>query len=361
VRGGYGIFFEQENTDGRVNNNMVPFRLDEVGINDLTQLRTMADFFQGRALTTSAAPSLGPTATTMKMGRNHHYNVGVQQEVSPSTVLEVNYVGNIGQHLNGTTNINIPAPGAGGVQARRPYPQFGGIAYFDTNMSNTYHSLQTTLVRRASRGLWYLLSYTFSKSITTQNNPSVGGNAGREKAISSFDIPHNLAMSVGWELPVGRGKRFLGHAGGATQALLGGWQVQAIAIWRSGRPFTPTISADRANTGVGGQRPNRVGSGTLDSPTVDKWFDTAAFVLPAPFTYGDSGANILREDSYKNLDFSLFKRFGNKVELRVECFNLTNTPSFSAPATAIDTATGGRVTSTFSTPRQVQLGLKFNF
>ncbi len=64
---------------------------------------------------------------------------------------------------------------------------------------------------------------------------------------------------------------------------------------------------------------------------------------------------------YENLDFSVFKRFGDKVELRAECFNLTNTPSFNAPATAIDTATAGRVTSTFSTPRQVQLGLKFKF
>ena len=104
-----------------------------------------------------------------------------------------------------------------------------------------------------------------------------------------------------------------------------------------------------------------MGSGELDQPTIDRWFDTSAFVLPAQFTYGDSGANILREDSYKNLDFSLFKRFGDKVELRVECFNLTNTPSFNAPATAIDTATAGRITSTFSTPRQVQLGLKINF
>jgi hypothetical protein len=361
VRGGYGLFFEQENTDGRVNNNMVPFRLDETGINDLTQRRTMADFFLGRALTTSAAPTIGATATKLKMGRNHHYNVGVQRQVSRSTVLEVNYVGNIGQHLNGTTNINIPEPRAGGVQARRPYPLFGNILYFDTNMSNTYHSLQATLVRRAARGLWYMTSYTFSKSITVQNNPSVGGNTGREKAISSFDIPHNFAVSAGWELPVGRGRRFLGNTGGATQALLGGWQMQAILILRSGRPFTPTISADRANTGVGGQRPNRLGSGQLDNPTVDRWFDTTAFVLPAQFTYGDSGGNILREGSYRNLDFSLFKRFGDKVEFRAECFNLTNTPSFNAPATAIDTATGGRVTSTFSTPRQFQFGLKFTF
>jgi hypothetical protein len=174
-------------------------------------------------------------------------------------------------------------------------------------------------------------------------------------------VPHNLALSAGWEVPVGRGRRFLSDAGGVKQALLGGWQLQAILIWRSGRPFTPTISADRANTGVGGQRPNRIGSGELDEPTVERWFDATAFVLPAQFTYGDSGANILREDSYKNLDFSVFKRFGEKLEFRAECFNLTNTPSFGPPATAIDTATAGRVTSTFSTPRQIQLGLKFIF
>ena len=228
-------------------------------------------------------------------------------------MLEVNYVGNIGQHLNGTTNINIPSPAAGGVQARRPYPQFGNIFYFDTNMSNTYHSLQTTLVRRelaAASGTW--LSYTWSKSITTQNIPNVGGNTGREKAISGFDIPHNLAVSVGWEVPIGRGRRFLADAGGVTQALLGGWQMQAILILRSGRPFTPTIAADRANTGVGGQRPNRIGSGELEDPTVERWFDPTAFVLPAQFTYGDSGGNILREGSYRNLDFSVFKRFGDQ-------------------------------------------------
>jgi len=297
----------------------------------------------------------------MKMGRNHHFNFGVQQQLSRSTVLELNYVGNVGQYLNGSTNINIPTPAAGGVQARRPYPQFGNINYFDTNMSNTYHSLQASLARRAAGGLWYMASYTWSKSITTQNLPAVGGNTGREKSISGFDIPHNLAVSAGWELPVGRGKRYLGDAGGLTQALLGGWQMQAILILRSGRPFTPTIGADRANTGVGAQRPNRIGSGELDEPTVEKWFDPTAFVLPAQFTYGDSGGNILREGSFRNLDFSVFKRFGDHLEFRAECFNLTNTPSFNAPATAIDAPTAGRVTSTLSTPRQFQFGVKFNF
>ena len=122
-------------------------------------------------------------------------------------------------------------------------------------------------------------------------------------------MPHNIALSVGYELPIGQDKKFLSGAGGVVQALLGGWQVQGIYVWRSGRPFTPTISGDRANTGVGGQRPDRLGSGVLDEPTVARWFDTTAFAVPAQFTYGNSGGNILREDSYKTLDVSLFKQF----------------------------------------------------
>jgi hypothetical protein len=366
VRGGYGLYFEQESSGDRVNNNMVPFRLDQTSFNDQNPpVRTMADFFLGTKLTTAAAPSLGAASRSQKMGRDHHFSLGAQQEIASFTVLEVNYVGNIGRFLNGTTNINFPEPGAGAIQARRPYPQFNSINYYDDNMDTTYHSLQTSVEQRSHNGLWYLASYTFSKSITTQNIPAVGGNAGREKALSPFDVPHNVAFSAGYELPIGRGKAFLGDSNALVDALLGGWQVQGIYIWRSGRPFTPTISADRANTGVGGQRPNRLASGAVDTPTVEAWFDKTAFVLPALYTYGDSGGGILREDSYKTLDFSLFKQFllagGRRLQFRAEAFNLTNTPTFAPPNTAIDTASGGRVTSTLNTPRQMQFAVKFDF
>jgi hypothetical protein len=365
ARGGYGLFYEQESSGDRVNNNMVPFRLDQTSFNDQSPpVRTMADFFLGTRLTSSAAPSIGASALGQKMGRDHHFSLGVQQQVAPFTVLEVNYVGNIGRFLNGTTNINIPEPGPGGIQARRPYPQFGSISYFNDTQETTYHSLQTSLEQRTHGGLFYLASYTWSKSLTTQNAPAVGGNGGREKARSGFDVPHNIAISAGYELPFGRDRRLLGNASGVVDGVLGGWQVQSIYVWRSGRPFSPTISSDRANTGVGGQRPDRVGSGKLDAPTVALWFDKTAFVLPARFTYGNSGGNILREDSYKTLDFSLFKqfRFGtHRLQFRAEAFNVTNTPSFNAPNSAIDTAAGGRVTSTSSSPRQIQFALKYDF
>ena len=94
------------------------------------------------------------------------------------------------------------------------------------------------------------------------------------------------------------------------------------------------------------------------------WFDKTAFVLPAQFTYGNSGGNIVREDSFKSLDFSLFKQFQigtQRLQFRAEAFNLTNTASFNAPNTAIDTTAGGRVTSTASSPRQMQIALKYEF
>lgn len=366
LRGGYGIFYETENTDGRVNNNMIPFKLDETAFNDQTPAaRTMADFFLGRTLTTTAAPSLGPTYTKLRMGYDQHWNFGVQHELFSGTLIEVDYVANKGSFLNGTNAANTPPAGAGAIQSRRPYPRFGTINYFSQDVSTNYHALQAKLEKRLSSGLWYLVSYTFSKSMLHQNAPATGGNTAWERSLSDFDIPHNLAVSWGYELPVGRGKRFLNGASGFTDALLGGWQIQGIVGARSGRPFTPTISADRANIGIGGQRPDRLRSGKLDNPTVEKWFDTLAFVLPAQFAYGNSGANILREDRFKSFDFSIFKQFrvteGSQLQFRAEAFNVTNTPSFIAPNTATDTAAGGRVTSTASQPRQIQFALKYNF
>ena len=366
LRGGYGIFYETENTDGRVNNNMIPFKLDETAFNDQTPAaRTMADFFLGRALTTTAAPSLGPTYTKLRMGYDQHWNIGVQHELFPNTVVEVDYVANKGAFLNGTNAANNPPAGAGAIQTRRPFPRFGAINYFSQDVSTIYHSLQAKLEKRLSAGFWYLLSYTFSKSIQHQNAPAVGGNTAWERSLTDFDIPHNLAASWGYELPVGRGKRLLNGTNGFTNALLGGWQVQGIVVVRSGRPFTPTITADRANIGIGGQRPNRLSSGKLDNPTVERWFDVSAFSLPAQFTYGNTGANILREDRFKTFDFSIFKQFrvteGSQLQFRAEVFNVTNTASFNAPNTQVDTASGGRVTSTASLPRQIQFALKYNF
>jgi hypothetical protein len=368
LRGGYGIFYEMENTDGRVNLNMLPFRFSET-VNATANTipnRTLADFFLGRPLgSLGVTPSLSPTYTHLQQGSDQHWNFGIQQQIMANTVVEADYVGNLGLHLNSSNPINDPTPAAGAIQARRPYPTWGGISYFSQDMSSNYHALQVKVEKRYSAGLWYLLSYTFSKSFTTQNTPAVGGDYAWEKALSSFDIPQNLAVSAGYELPFGRGKRFLSQSNSVVNGLLGGWQAQSTFIRRTGRPFTPTISRDVANTGIGSQRPNRTGSGALENPTPQAWFDKTAFTVPANYTYGNSGGFILREQRFADLDFSVFKQFQvrekSRLQFRAEFFNLTNTASFSAPNTNIDTAAGGVVTSDISTPRQIQFALKYNF
>ena len=364
IRGGYGIFYEVESSGNRVNHNMVPYQLNETVFND--GLRTMANYFVGRPIGgATTAPSLAGGYPNMPMGYDQHWSFGVQRQLPFNSVVEVNYVGNRGVNLYEGNPVNDPAAGPGAIQARRPYPLFGAITYNGQDNSTIYHALQAKFEKRTSAGLWYLASYTWSKSINVGDTPAVGGDYAYERALSSFDIPQNFTASVGYELPFGRGKTFLANSNRFANGLLGGWQLQGIVVLRSGRPFTPTISRDVANTGIGSQRPNRVGSGQLSNPTITNWFDKSAFTVPAAYTYGNSGADILREDRFKNLDLSLFKQFQfterMRLQFRAEAFNLTNTPSFGTPGTNIDTASGGVVTSTASTPRNIQFGLKLYF
>jgi hypothetical protein len=213
--------------------------------------------------------------------------------------------------------------------------------------------------------MWFLVSYTWARSFGWAENPGIGGDYAWEKAPLGFDVPQDIALSYGFELPVGKGKRLLSKAGSLTNNVLGGWQLTGTVIFRSGLAFTPSISRDVANTGVGGQRPNRICSGRLDNPTLTKWFDSSCFTVPANFTYGNSGPGILRGDYLGSVSASLSKRFriteNSRLEFRAEAFNLPNNAYFNGPSSAIDSATVGRVTSTSNSPRQLQLALKYNF
>ena len=121
----------------------------------------------------------------------------------------------------------------------------------------------------------------------------------------------------------------------------------------------------RVNTGTG-SRPDRIGDGTLSDPTVDRWFDTSAFATPAPFTYGNSGRNILYGPGRVNFDFSLFKEFHinegrDGSNFAPKCFNLFNTAQFDLPNAAIGAANAGTITAIVGTPRQIQFGIKAIF
>ena len=368
IRGGYGMFYEAEGTSGRLNFHFLPFSMSETvsAVTNVVPDRTTADYFLGVPFGASVG-SVGwnPLTLDAQFGYDQRWNFGFQREIANRMSLEMNYVGTKGSNQQESEPINLPNAGPGNIQARRPYPRFGNMSIHSQARSTEYHALQTKFQKRTSNGYWYLVSHTWSQTLTTQPAPGIGGNFTYDTGPAAFDIPHLLAMSFGAELPFGRDKKFLSDAGTFANALLGGWQAQSIVNYRSGLPFTPTVSRDVANTGSGGQRPNQIRSGELEEPTLDAWFDKTAFVVPADFTYGDTERGVLRGDHQWNVDFSIFKRFrlnGSKsIEFRAEAFNLLNSVFFDLPNTAIDTAAGGRVTATSNAARSMQFGLKFLF
>ena len=370
LRAGFGMFYEPEATSGRVNLNSLPFRLAETvnQTQNVVPTRTLGNFFLGTPLGSALAnPQLTPTYLHLKMGYNEHYSLNLQQQLSAHDVLEIGYVGNQGRHLQSTNDFNDPTPAAGAIQARRPYQPFSNITYISQDLSTNYNSLQAKYEHRMSNGLSSLVAYTYSKFMQFNQSPALGGNTGYEYALSPYDIPHNFAFSETYELPVGRGRKFMANSNRVVDGLIGGWQLQSIVVVRSGVPYTPVIAGDRANTGVGGQRPNLnpAGGVTNFQQTVTQWFDKTRYQAAPIYSYGQVRANTLRSDRYRQFDASVFKNFNMPHEtvlsFRAELFNLSNTTSFNAPNATIDATAGGQITSTSVPSRDIQFALKYNF
>lgn len=192
-------------------------------------------------------------------------------------------------------------------------------------------------------------------------------NLRAERGLSVFDARQRFINSVVYELPFGKGKRWLNGFG---NQLLGGWQVTGILLLQTGRPYTIVTSRDMANVGAAATqtRPNLVGNPVVDSPTPERWFNTAAFsdVLPTGvFGYGNAGVNTLTSDGLVNMDLGLFKNFTWRERLRfqfrTEFFNATNDPNFAIPDRQLRSASFGTVSATTNLSRQIQFGMKIVF
>jgi hypothetical protein len=378
IRGGFGMFYEPEASGGRVNLDMLPFRLNETVFQPQgAPTRTLANFFLGTQLGSAQAnPSLVPTKLHLNVGYNEHYSFGVQQQLTAHDLLDVEYVGNHGVDLNSTDDFNDPAPGPGAVQARRQYQPWSTITFNSQDLSTNYNSLQVKLEHRESHGLQALVAYTYSKFMQFNQQPALGGNNGYEYAVSPYDVPQNLAISGSYALPFGRFNSTQKAANEIINGVTGGWHVQTIIVLRSGVPYTPIISTDVANTGVGSQRPNLNPNGGNPNfkRSIAHWFDNTRYVLPTRYTYGTVRADTLRSDMLRQYDASIFKNFSmpyhSVLSFRAEFFNISNTTSFSAPGASItssastapvDTSTYGQITSTAVPSRDIQFALKYDF
>ena len=186
----------------------------------------------------------------------------------------------------------------------------------DPRNRSTYHSGQLKVTQRFRGGLQFLGSYTYGKALDYGGSAASGGGAvGNPQTVTNleagkgpagFDVRHRAVVSWVWELPWGANRRWLSE-GGLLGAIAGGWQLAGISTMTTGRPFTVFMQTSVNNGAT--SWPNRIGSGMLDNPTVDLWYNPRDFVAPPPNTYGDTGRGILYGPGHINFDTSLSKRF----------------------------------------------------
>jgi hypothetical protein len=280
---------------------------------------------------------------------SEQWHASIKREIPYSTVLTIAYVGTSGVHLDDLVDINAGSPGTTHVSTGRPYPFFASINELKTSQISHYNSLQVSAERRA-HGLGFLASYTYSHSLD-ESTGSAGSvlnpyNIRADYGNSDLNIPNRFVASGTYELPF-KGSGTLGH-------FVRGWQLNAIVNLSDGLPFSVSSSS-----GVGDGLTPRAqllpgfGNGSLpkNKRTRAEWFNTAAFVsipLTGPLAtgqWGNSGRNILQGPGTRTVDFSVFKNTHltekKVLQLRLETFNIFNTPQFNNPSATAPTPVAG--------------------
>ncbi|MFN9263216.1 MAG: carboxypeptidase regulatory-like domain-containing protein [Acidobacteriota bacterium] len=276
-----------------------------------------------------------------------------------------------------------------------PVPQFGSVVTIDSNDFSTYHALELTFERRLSKGFYLNANYTWSKSLDTRSFDPVFTTAASGAAqsasstpfdirnrrgnygISDFNRTHVYKTTWSYELPFGRGARFLSAANGVVDRLLGGWRASGILTIASGRPFTVfsgvnTVSNAVQSTAVCTGCTADMGRAFTDPGQGFVFYfdqtERGRFKLDGGIAgqQGNTPRNFFTGDGQFNLDASLQKdvslREGLKLEIRADATNLSNTPTFGFPTTTANAATFGRIRNTVaSSSRKIQLGARITF
>ena len=304
---------------------------------------------------------------------SEQWNFGVQEQISGSLALKVDYVGS-GSHrtnVGGEYNTAL-TPGPGDIQPRALYP-YSVPTFYDRSIGTaSYNALQVQLDKRFTSGFSYQIAYTFSKSLNEDDgwfgvegqvvqNPY---DPGASRGLAGTNIPNVFSANSLYQIPVGPGKRF-STGNRFVDYVVGNWQINNIFTWRNGQDFTATDSTDRANIGGGGQRANQVGDPHKGGGKLGEWFNTSAFELPALYTFGNAGRNTLQSQRWINLDTSVIRSFPiwheKRFEFRAEAFNLANHPIFGIPNSDVSSTSFGVVTSQANSSRQLQMSGKIVF
>ena len=369
VRGGYGITYFPGNTASTSYLKNPPFTanygpITSTGASGLLPNVRLADGLPPVATNdlSNLSGALIATGLDFTANRVHQFNAMVERQLGDN-VVSVGYVGQRGHGMAINPQINFAPAGAGAVQPRRvfasTYPGVTNIQLWTNQGKTQYDALQLIFQRRYSKGLTFNTHYSFAHAQQYTFAPWSGYVF--EWSDAALDIRHRWVLTANYELPWG--KSLKGVAGG----LLGGWQVNSVAFWQGGFPFTVTNAAARMNTG-GADRPDLVCDPALptDQRTLQKWFKTECFAPQAQFTPGSTPGTALHGPANRRLDLSFFKDFAvynqTKLQLRAEVYNVTNTPNFVVPNSGLGNANFGSISSTGNNiPRQMQFAVKYIF
>ena len=410
VRGGYGIaYFPEMGSASNIIGQAVPWTISQnVPSRTETFPTSYANIPQIQTPFPSPVPVM-PTTTADLIATNprvlgyefnnptpyyESWSFNIERQLTQSMLAEIAYAGSRGIHLLYGYNPQetLPGPASVSPSARRTLPTIPNVTNIlmedYRNMSN-YHSLQGKLTKRFSAGFQFLASYTYGKSLDYGgSSASGGGQTGGPQTItnfkagygpSGFDVKHRFVGSWVYETPFGPGRRWLNS--GFLANVIGGWELDGIGTFSTGRPFNVNLANGVTNGAP--SWPDRLASGKIDNPGPDAWFDPTAFAAPDTPRYGNVARGVLYGPGMQVLDLSAVKSFAikerAKLQLRLDAFNALNHPQFNFPNASIRVGSDLRglpacgrapagtscndtsITSTLSDARDLQLALKIQF
>ena len=305
--------------------------------------------------------------TTLRNPYVQRWLLTMQGEINQYWNLEASYRGRKGSHMLRTLASNVPLPESGPLQPRRPNPEFGLFRILTSGGSLSSHQLDLAAERRLSEGLSLKSGFTWTRSLDDVfSDPSNPRDLRSEKARTGYIPERRFFLNYIIELPPGRARSLDAEGGSLSRQLLHGWRLSGITYIQDGTSFSALLAGDANNDGVDQDRPDILGTTSVDSSdqTIDHWFPTEAFAQPDPFSFGDAGRNILVGPGYQKWDVSMIKQTrlsnGDFVELRVQLFNAFNHANFRRPNAVYGNTLFGKIFGARHA-REIEVALKYSF